>query len=87
MKVKFKKIHPDAVIPSYAKPGDFGLDLTAVSVINKNAHQVMYDIEVVGSSPIRIAKNEICVSYNETPATLKAGFLCYGSHKKSPEIY
>ncbi len=31
MKVKVKKLHPDAVIPSYAKPGDAGLDLTAIS--------------------------------------------------------
>ena len=32
MKVKIKKLHPDAVIPSYAKPGDAGMDLTAVSM-------------------------------------------------------
>lgn len=32
MKVKIKKLHPDAVIPKYAKPGDAGLDLTAVDV-------------------------------------------------------
>lgn len=31
MEVKIKKTHPDAVIPKYAKPGDAGLDLTAVS--------------------------------------------------------
>src|SRR5690606_9748638 len=31
MKVKIKKLHKDAVIPSYAKAGDAGLDLTAVS--------------------------------------------------------
>ena len=31
MKVKIKKLHPDAVIPSYAKPGDAGMDLTAIS--------------------------------------------------------
>lgn len=30
MKVKFKKLHPDAVLPTYAKPGDAGLDLTVV---------------------------------------------------------
>lgn len=30
MKLKIKKIHPDAVIPSYAKTGDAGMDLTAV---------------------------------------------------------
>jgi dUTP pyrophosphatase len=31
MKVKIKKLHPDAVIPKYAKEGDAGLDLVAVS--------------------------------------------------------
>lgn len=31
MKVNIKKLHPDAVIPVYAKPGDAGLDLTAIS--------------------------------------------------------
>jgi len=30
MQVKFKKLHEDAVLPSYAKPGDAGMDLTAV---------------------------------------------------------
>jgi dUTP pyrophosphatase len=30
MKIKIKKIHKDAVIPAYAKPGDAGMDLTAV---------------------------------------------------------
>lgn len=32
MKVNIKKLHKDAVIPVYAKPGDAGLDLTATSV-------------------------------------------------------
>lgn len=32
MKVKVKKLHSDAVIPKYAKPGDAGLDLFAVDV-------------------------------------------------------
>lgn len=31
LKVKFKKLHPDAVLPTYAKPGDAGLDLTVVA--------------------------------------------------------
>lgn len=31
MKVKIKKLHPDAVIPSYAHATDCGMDLTAVS--------------------------------------------------------
>ena len=32
MKIKIKKLHNDAVIPQYAKPGDAGMDLTAVDV-------------------------------------------------------
>jgi len=31
MKLKIKKLHPNAVIPQYAKPGDAGLDLTATT--------------------------------------------------------
>lgn len=31
VKVKIKKLVPEAIIPSYAKPGDAGLDLTATS--------------------------------------------------------
>lgn len=31
LKVKIKKLHPDAKMPFYAKPGDAGMDLTAVS--------------------------------------------------------
>lgn len=31
MQINIKKNHPDAVIPSYAKEGDAGMDLTAVS--------------------------------------------------------
>jgi len=30
--IKFKKLVPDAVIPSYAHDGDVGMDLTAISV-------------------------------------------------------
>ena len=30
MKVRIKRLHPDAVIPKYAKAGDAGMDLTAV---------------------------------------------------------
>lgn len=37
MQVKIKKLHPDAVIPSYAKAGDAAMDLTAISV-EKDEH-------------------------------------------------
>ena len=32
MKVKIKKLHSDAVIPTYAKSGDAGIDLVATSM-------------------------------------------------------
>jgi dUTP pyrophosphatase len=39
MQVKIKKLHPDAVIPKYAKEGDAGLDLVAISAtINHSLH-------------------------------------------------
>lgn len=44
MKVKIKKLHPDAVIPTYAKPGDAGMDLVAVTEEwNESNTLVTYD--------------------------------------------
>jgi dUTP pyrophosphatase len=31
MKIKFKKLHEDALIPNYAKQGDAGMDLHSIS--------------------------------------------------------
>lgn len=43
MIVKIKKLHKDAVVPSYAKHGDAGLDLTAVTEIwNEDNSMVTY---------------------------------------------
>lgn len=42
MKIKIKKLHKDAVIPSYAKPGDAGMDLTAVSATNDDGKHITY---------------------------------------------
>ena len=36
MKVKIKKLNPDAVIPRYAKDGDAGMDLTATRMWFEN---------------------------------------------------
>lgn len=38
MDVKIKKLDPKAVIPSYAKPGDAGMDLTAISLTYDEDH-------------------------------------------------
>lgn len=42
MKVKIKRLSPNAVIPRYARPGDAGLDLTAVEVENGSNGIVIY---------------------------------------------
>lgn len=42
MEVKIKRLHPDAVIPRYAKAGDAGLDLTAVSAKNDEYGNIVY---------------------------------------------
>ena len=42
MKVKIKRLHPDAVIPKYAKAGDAGLDLTAVECVNDDGKHITY---------------------------------------------
>jgi dUTP pyrophosphatase len=38
MRVKIKKLHKDAVIPTYAKPGDAAVDLTAISISETNQY-------------------------------------------------
>lgn len=44
VELKIKKLHPNAVIPCYAKAGDAGMDLVAVSEEwNKNNTMVTYD--------------------------------------------
>ena len=31
LKIKIKKTHKDSILPKYSKPGDAGMDLTAIS--------------------------------------------------------
>jgi len=42
MEVKIKKLHPDAFIPVYSKPGDAGLDLTATSIDDDSYGNIVY---------------------------------------------
>lgn len=42
MKIKIKKLHKDAVIPLYSKPGDAGMDLTAISRMYDQHGNVVY---------------------------------------------
>lgn len=42
MKVKIKKLNPKAVIPSYSKHGDAGLDLTSISRDFDDKNNIIY---------------------------------------------
>lgn len=44
MEVKIKKLKPNAVIPTYAKDGDAGMDLVATSIISETETQITYGI-------------------------------------------
>lgn len=51
MKVRFKKLSDSAVLPSYAKPGDAGLDLTATKVINSGERFITYGTDLAVEIP------------------------------------
>lgn len=42
LEVGFMKLHSDAVIPSYAKPGDAGMDLTITEILSNNDKEITY---------------------------------------------
>ena len=52
MQVRVKKLHPDAVIPSYAKPGDAGMDMVAIdSSISEDGLYVEYSTGIAVEIP------------------------------------
>lgn len=52
MEVRFKKLHPDAVIPTKAHPTDAGADLTAVSYeINEDTKVITYHTGIAVEIP------------------------------------
>ena len=51
MKVKIKKLHSDAVIPTYAKSGDAGMDLVATRIISNTTFDVSYGTDLAMEIP------------------------------------
>ena len=49
--IKVKKLHPNAVIPSYSKPGDAGMDLTITSQISNTTFDVSYGFGIAMEIP------------------------------------
>jgi dUTP pyrophosphatase len=51
MKVKIKKLNENAVIPSYAKDGDAGMDLVATRIISNTTFDVSYGTDLAMEIP------------------------------------
>ena len=51
MKVKIKKLHSAAVIPTYAKSGDAGMDLVATKIISNTTFDVTYGTDIALEIP------------------------------------
>jgi dUTP pyrophosphatase len=51
MKVKIKKVHPNTVIPKYAKESDAGMDLVATSIISNTTFQITYGLGIALEIP------------------------------------
>ena len=51
MEVKIKKLKPNAVIPTYAKDGDAGMDLVATSIISDTPEQITYGMGIALEIP------------------------------------
>lgn len=51
MEVKIKRLNEKAVIPSYAKPGDAGMDMTATSITIDDYSNIVYGTGIAMEIP------------------------------------
>ena len=51
MQVRIKKLSPEAIIPSYAKVGDAGMDMVATKVIGENLGSITYGTDIAMEIP------------------------------------
>lgn len=51
MKIKFKKVHPEAITPFYATDGANAMDLTAVSAIQLDSEHIKYNFGLAFEIP------------------------------------
>ena len=51
MQVKIKKLSPEAVIPTYAKLSDAGMDMVATKVISDNLDSITYGTDIAMEIP------------------------------------
>jgi dUTP pyrophosphatase len=71
MKVRFKKLSPNAVTPAYSKPGDAGLDLTAVSIKTVDQLYTEYGTGIA----VEIPEGHVGLLFPRSSVTNKAQFV------------
>lgn len=64
--VKIKKLHPEAVIPKYSKPGDAGMDITAVDVEITEKY-----VECKSGLALEIPEGHVCLLFPRSSITKK----------------
>lgn len=82
VEVKFKRVHPNAVIPTIAKKGDAGADLTAVEMYVDELGNTCYDtgiqLEIPEGFEGEIRPRSSISKYQcrlvNAPATIDAGY-------------
>jgi dUTP pyrophosphatase len=82
IEVKFKRVHPNAVIPTIAKEGDAGADLTAVEMFIDEFGNTCYDTGLQMEIPYgyegEIRPRSSITKYQcrliNSPATIDAGY-------------
>ena len=82
MEVKIKRLHPNSVIPKYAKNGDAGMDLTAVSAETDEYGNVVYHFGLAFEIPkgyvgLIFPRSSICkknLSLTNSVGVIDSGF-------------
>jgi hypothetical protein len=74
--VRVKRLHPNAVIPSYSKDGDAGMDLTIVDVKEDELENMIYEIGISLEIPKGylglILSNNITLIQNNTNILIRS---------------
>lgn len=71
MKIKIKKLDKRAVVPSYSKPGDAGMDLTAINISKDNVGNITYHTGI----SIEIPKGYVGLLFPRSSICKKQQFL------------
>ncbi len=71
VKIKIKKVHPDAVLPKYAEEGDAGMDIVAISRKMKDNY-----VEYKTGLCLEIPKGHVCLIFPRSSISKKDLMLC-----------